>query len=359
MDDIVYLIDKLARTTSLTKSEMLKLLSYYENENIRNELAQKAREVVKKIYGQKVYIRGLIEFSNYCQNDCYYCGIRRSNHHASRYRLSKEDILECCQQGYALGFRTFVLQSGEDLYYSDDILCDMISSIHRSYPDCAITLSLGEKERESFQRYFDAGAERYLLRHETANEYHYGLLHPQEMSLQHRKKCLYDLKEIGYQVGCGIMVGSPYQKLEYIVEDIEFMKKLQPHMIGIGPFIPHHQTPFAQKTQGSFALTLMLLSVLRLSFPKVLLPATTALATIHPQGREKGILSGANVVMPNLSPLKVRKKYELYNDKAYSQQEGAEGRLSLSKQLESIGYEVLISRGDHKEKENENVQCKI
>jgi len=349
MEYIVGLIDKLAKTTQLDNQEMLELLSYYDNKEIRDLLAKKARQIAQSVYETDIYIRGLIEFSNYCRNDCYYCGIRKSNRQVSRYRLSKEDILDCCQEGYFLGFRTFVLQSGEDLYYTDDILCDIISTIHQKYPTCAITLSLGEKSKESYQRYYQAGANRYLLRHETANDEHYAKLHPHGMSLSHRKQCLFDLKEIGYQVGCGIMVGSPYQKLEYIVEDIQFMKELNPHMIGIGPFVPHHQTPFYKENQGSLELTLMLLLILRLSFPHVLLPATTALGTIHPRGREMGILSGANVVMPNLSPVNVRKKYELYDHKICTGEEAAECRFCLSRRVSGIGYQIVSARGDYKE----------
>lgn len=349
MEYIVGLIDKLAKTTQLDNQEMLELLSYYDNKEIRDLLAKKARQIAQSVYETDIYTRGLIEFSNYCRNDCYYCGIRKSNRQVSRYRLSKEDILDCCQEGYFLGFRTFVLQSGEDLYYTDDILCDIISTIHQKYPTCAITLSLGEKSKESYQRYYQAGANRYLLRHETANDEHYAKLHPHGMSLSHRKQCLFDLKEIGYQVGCGIMVGSPYQRLEYIVEDIQFMKELNPHMIGIGPFVPHHQTPFYKENQGSLELTLMLLSILRLSFPHVLLPATTALGTIHPRGREMGILSGANVVMPNLSPVNVRKKYELYDHKICTGEEAAECRFCLSRRVSGIGYQIVSARGDYKE----------
>lgn len=353
MKHVLHIIDKLETTTRLEKDEMLELLSYFENEDVRQLLAKRARKVAQSVYGHEVYTRGLIEFSNYCHNDCYYCGIRKSNLDVSRYRLSQDDIMECCQQGYALGFRTFVLQSGEDLYYSDDMICNIVSSIHHKYPDCAITLSLGEKSKESFQSYYDVGANRYLLRHETANDEHYAKLHPDEMSLVHRKQCLFDLKDIGYQVGCGIMVGSPYQKLENIVEDIQFMKELNPHMIGIGPFVPHHQTPFHDEKQGSLELTLMLLSILRLSFPCVLLPSTTALATIHEQGTSLGILAGANVVMPNLSPMKARKKYELYNHKIYTGVQGFETLSNLSRCMEDIGYQIVSARGDYKKLKSE------
>jgi len=295
-----------------------------------------------------VYIRGLIEFTNYCRNDCYYCGIRRSNREAERYRLTKEQILECCSTGYDLGFRTFVLQGGEDGYFTDDRMVDIISSIKSEYPDCAITLSIGEKSHESYKAFFDAGAERYLLRHETADPEHYRKLHPQELSLKNRKKCLQDLKKIGFQVGCGFMVGSPYQTTDCLVEDLLFIKEFSPHMVGIGPFIPHHATQFAEKPAGTLELTLFLLGIIRLMLPTVLLPATTALGTIHPRGRELGILAGANVVMPNLSPRSVRKKYMLYDNKICTGDEAAECRYCLERRLESIGCRVAVSRGDHK-----------
>ena len=302
----------------------------------------------EKYYGKEVYLRGLIEFSNYCKNDCKYCGIRRSNENASRYRLSTEEILECCDKGYALGFRTFVLQSGEDLFYTNEKICDIVSRIKANHPDCAVTLSIGEKTREEYQAYFDAGADRYLLREETSNPIHYGKLHPPELSIKNRKQCLYDLKDIGYQVGCGIMVGSPYQTPENIVEDLRFMQDLKPHMIGIGPFIHHKDTPFRDMPDGTLKDTLHLLAILRLMFPHILLPATTALGTIHPLGRELGIKAGANVVMPNLSPRGVRGKYLLYDGKICTGDEAAECRSCMERRIASTGYQVVVSRGDYR-----------
>ena len=296
--------------------------------------------VQDRYYGKKIYVRGLIELSNYCKNDCYYCGIRKSNTKASRYRLTREEILSCAQQGYKLGFRTFVLQGGEDAFYTDEKLCQLISGIKQRYPDCAITLSVGEREKSSYQRLYEAGADRYLLRHETALEAHYKRLHPENMSLKQRKQCLYDLKEIGYQVGCGIMVGSPYQTIDSLVEDMMFMQEFRPHMIGIGPFLPQKDTPFGEEEKGSFALTLFLLSLLRLAHPKVLLPATTALGTIHPRGREYGILAGANVVMPNISPLAARPKYEIYPGKEHSQNDITTTLNNLSQQLATKNYHI-------------------
>lgn len=309
-------------------------------------LFEKARNVSRKYFGNKIYTRGLIEFTNYCRNNCYYCGIRRGNNNVERYRLTTEQIMECCRQGYALGFRTFVLQGGEDYYFNDERMVEIISVIKSDYPDCAITLSLGEKSRDSYQKMFDAGAERYLLRHETANEEHYCLLHPSGMSLKNRMQCIYYLKEIGYQVGAGFIVGSPGQKLEHIAEDMLFLHKLQPHMVGIGPFVPHHDTPFAQESSGSVELTLYMLGLIRLMLPKALLPATTALGTIDKRGREKGILAGANVVMPNLSPLNVRGKYELYDNKIFEEDESAQCRLQLEECVKNIGYELSTDRGD-------------
>ena len=340
------LFNKLYQDTQLTETEYKELLELHTDKEIAEYGFELARKRQKETFGNEVYTRGLIEISNYCKNDCIYCGIRRSNQNAERYRLSEEEILSCCESGYALGFRTFVLQGGEDGYYTDDLLEDLLHKIKAAYPDCAITLSLGERSRESYERLYTAGADRYLLRHETANEAHYGKLHPAEMSLKNRKQCLYTLKEIGYQVGCGIMVGSPYQTMDNLVEDLTFMKALNPHMVGIGPFIPQKDTPFGEMEQGSLEMTLFLLAIIRLMLPKVLLPATTALGTIHPRGRELGILAGGNVVMPNLSPVKVRKKYALYDNKICTGEEAAECRGCLGNRMESIGYKLAVSRGD-------------
>ncbi|NCC45191.1 MAG: [FeFe] hydrogenase H-cluster radical SAM maturase HydE, partial [Clostridia bacterium] len=287
-----------------------------------------------------------IEVSNICKNDCYYCGIRKSNEKIARYSLSKEEILSCCKSGYALGFRTFVLQGGEDSAMTDDMVTDLVWSIHQSYPDCAITLSLGERERESYQRFYDAGAERYLLRHETADERHYQRLHPPALSFAHRMNCLRELKDIGYQVGCGCMIGSPFQTPQHLARDLMFIKDLQPQMVGIGPFISQKDTPFRDFENGTLTQTLVMLGMIRLMLPKVLLPATTALGTIHPHGREMGILAGANVVMPNLSPAPNRKKYLLYDNKLGTGEESGEGLERLKEQMKSIGYQVVTARGD-------------
>ncbi|MBE5968023.1 MAG: [FeFe] hydrogenase H-cluster radical SAM maturase HydE [Lachnospiraceae bacterium] len=341
------LIDRLESQQMLSKKEFVTLLTGISAEDTKY-LREKARRAARKHFGNRIYTRGLIEFTNYCRNDCYYCGIRRSNTRACRYRLSKEAILDCCKAGYALGFRTFVLQGGEDAKYSDDLMVDLIKEIKKSYPDCALTLSIGEKSYESYLKFYKAGADRYLLRHETANKAHYSMLHPPELKAENRKRCLFELKEIGYQVGAGFMVGAPYQTAEDIAEDLLFLKELSPHMIGIGPFIPHHQTPFADRAPGTMKQTLLVLGILRLMFPKVLLPATTALGTIHPLGREKGILSGANVLMPNLSPTTVRKKYELYDNKICTGDEAAECRSCLARRMQEIGYELAVDRGDYK-----------
>ena len=336
---------KLKEEKNLSDEELLKLLSTNEYDSERHTLAD---EVRREIYGKDVYIRGLIEISNYCKNDCYYCGIRRGNKSAVRYRLTKDDILACCEEGYKLGFRTFVMQGGEDPYYTDDVMCGIVSAVRERYSDCAITLSLGERSYESYLALYNAGANRYLLRHETANAEHYGKLHPQSMNLQNRKDCLFNLKEIGYQVGSGFMVGSPYQTTENLVEDLRFLQKLSPDMIGIGPYVTHAQTPFASFENGSVELTLRLLSVLRLMFPYVLLPSTTALGTLHPQGRELGLKAGANVVMPNLSPVKVRKLYELYENKICTGEEAAQCRGCLEKRVEAAGYKIVTDIGNVK-----------
>ncbi|HHY60421.1 MAG TPA: [FeFe] hydrogenase H-cluster radical SAM maturase HydE [Clostridia bacterium] len=341
------LVDKLYETQNLAPAEFKELIDN-RNRELAEYLFAKARAVRIANYGHDVYIRGLIEFTNYCKNDCYYCGIRRSNLNAERYRLTKEQILECCAVGYDLGFRTFVLQGGEDGYFTDDKLVDIIRHIKARYPDCAVTLSIGERNYDSYKALFEAGADRYLLRHETAHAEHYGKLHPPGLSLARRKQCLCDLKQIGYQVGCGFMVGSPYQTTDCLVEDLLFIKEFRPHMVGIGPFIPHHQTPFAGEPAGSLELTLLLLGIIRLMLPDVLLPATTALGTIHSRGRELGILAGANVVMPNLSPKSVRQKYMLYDGKICTGDEAAECMFCMKNRMESIGYRVTVSRGDHK-----------
>lgn len=345
MGNIREIVDKVKRRQDITLEEFRVIMETASKEEM-DYLASTAREVADSIYGKNVYVRGLIEFTNYCRNDCYYCGIRRSNKEAERYRLTEEQIMECCQMGYELGFRTFVLQGGEDPYFTDDRICKLIKKIKKIYEDCAITLSIGEKSRASYERYFEAGADRYLLRHETANECHYRKLHPAELSLENRKRCLWNLKEIGYQVGAGFMVGSPGQTMETLYEDIRFIKELQPHMVGIGPFIPQHSTPFKGEKAGTLEETLKLLSIIRLIHPKVLLPATTALGTIHPMGREKGILAGANVVMPNLSPVSVRKKYELYDNKICTGDEAAECKNCLQSRMEKIGYTIPVDRGD-------------
>lgn len=354
MNKAIELIDKLSIQHSLTLEEY-KYLIDNRNDAVSDYLRDKAEKLRQEVYGNKVYIRGLIEFSNICKNNCLYCGIQSSNKNCERYRLTKEEILECCKEGYILGFRTFVLQGGEDMYFDDDILCDIVSSIRNRYPDCAITLSIGERTKESYQRLFEAGANRYLLRHETADQDHYEKLHPDSMSYKHRMQCLKDLKEIGYQVGCGFMVESPYQNSDTLSKDLKFIEEFKPEMCGIGPFIPHHETIFKDEKPGSLDLTCYLLSIIRLIHPPILLPATTALGTIHPKGREMGILAGANVLMPNLSPTNVRKKYELYDNKICAGDEAAECRMCLTRRIKSIGYEIIVDRGDFKKEGNSNV----
>ena len=339
-------VKKIREKQNIDLKELRTLLDEKASKEDVQYLYAQAREVADVIYGKRVFKRGLIEFTNYCKNDCYYCGIRRSNACAERYRIEKDTILACCEKGYTLGYRTFVLQGGEDGYFTDERVCEIVSEIRQNYPDCAITLSIGEKSKESYQKYFDAGADRYLLRHETANEEHYAKLHPEELSLRNRKQCLYDLKDIGYQVGCGFMVGSPYQTIETLFEDLQFIKELEPHMVGIGPFIPQKDTPFASENAGTLERTLRLLAIIRLMHPNVLLPATTALGTIHENGRELGILAGANVVMPNLSPTDVREKYKLYDNKACMGDEAVEGDTNLKLILKQIGYDLVCDRGD-------------
>lgn len=338
------LLEKLEKERMLTKDQWIQLIG--SREVYESQAAALAKKIREEHFGNHIYVRGLIEFTNYCKNDCYYCGIRRSNRNAERYRLTMEQILECTDTGYELGFRTFVLQGGEDGYYTDERLEEIIKAIKEKHPDCALTLSLGERSRKSYELFYQAGADRYLLRHETADAGHYQRLHPEEMSYERRMNCLKELKAIGYQVGCGFMVGSPGQTEETLAEDMLFIQEFQPHMVGIGPFVPHHETPFGREPGGTVEDTLYLLSLIRILEPTVLLPATTALGTIDPRGREKGILAGANVVMPNLSPTNVRKKYELYDNKICTGDEAAECRSCLSNRMKTIGCELVTHRGD-------------
>lgn len=340
------LIEKLERQHTLTEPEFITLIENRDQQTAQL-LFQKAVAQRQKYYRNDVFIRGLIEFTNYCKNDCYYCGIRRSNRQVQRYRLGREEILECCKAGYELGFRTFVLQGGEDPWYTPQRIEELVRSIKREYPDCAVTLSVGEQPREVYQSWFDAGADRFLLRHETADACHYLKLHPENLTLENRMRCLWDLKEIGYQVGCGFMVGSPGQSAAHIAKDLLFIWEFQPDMVGIGPFIPQKDTPFGTENAGTLELTLYLLAIVRLMLPNVLLPSTTALGTIHPQGRELGFLAGANVCMPNLSPGNVREKYALYDNKISIGEEAAESLDRLRHKLAAIGHRVVVSRGDH------------
>ncbi|MCL2378236.1 MAG: [FeFe] hydrogenase H-cluster radical SAM maturase HydE [Defluviitaleaceae bacterium] len=336
------LIDKLEKSQVLTRDEIKELLAYDGD-----YLFERARYTARSIYGNKIFARGLIEVTNYCKCDCYYCGLRRSNSSAVRYRLTKSQVMDCCKMGYNLGFRTFVLQGGEDGYYTDEILVELISGIKSQFPDCAVTLSIGERSYESYKQLFDAGADRYLLRHETANDAHYSKLHPPEMLLSNRKKCLLDLKEIGYQVGCGFMVGTPGQTLDNIVDDLLFIKELDPAMVGVGPFVPHSATPFAENRPGDLRLTLNILAMLRLMKPNLLIPATTALGSIDSKGRELAVLAGANVIMPNLSPVDARKKYLLYNNKISTDGETADNFSNIKRSMKDIGYDIISARGDY------------
>jgi len=338
------LVDKLAENRMLKHEEFKQLLS-----GNKPYLHQKANELRKAVFNNKIYARGLIEFTNHCKNDCFYCGLRASNKQVSRYRLTKEQILESCKAGYELGYRTFVMQGGEDPYFTDDVLVDIVGAIKSWYPDCAVTLSVGERSKESFQSLYAAGVDRYLLRQETTNPMHYASMHPPNMGLQNRLDCLWTLKEIGYQVGCGFMVGSPGQTLDDIVDDLMFIKKLDPQMVGVGPFLPHDATPFGSKAAGCVQTTLNIISILRLMKPNLLLPATTALGTIEDNGRERGIMAGANVVMPNISPASERKKYLLYNNKIGTASSAMDSGDDMTRRMAAIGCELAIDRGDYNE----------
>lgn len=341
------LVDKLEQERNLSDDEFSSVL-LCEDSEFSDYLSEKARIVRERVYGTDVYLRGLIEFTNYCKNNCKYCGIRCGNKNAERYRLSDEEIISCCDMGYELGFRTFVLQGGEDPHYTEEHIVSIVRKIKERYPDTAVTLSIGEWEKSSYQKFYDAGADRFLLRHETADKTHYEKLHPSTMSFEHRMQCLRDLKDIGFQVGCGMMVSSPGQQISHLIKDLRFIQEFKPDMVGIGPFIPHKDTEYADHESGTAQMTLRLLSVVRLLLPDVLLPATTALGTVDVTGREKGIMAGANVVMPNLSPVNVRGKYLLYDNKICTGDEAAECIRCMSARVERTGYRVVVSRGDHK-----------
>lgn len=347
------LINKLNNEKKLSKSEWISMISSYTDDD-RIYAAQIARSITDKHFGKEIYLRGLIEISNICKNDCFYCGIRKSNKDVCRYRMTTEEILNCCKNGYAAGFRTFVMQGGEDGFFTDEILTEIVSEIHHRFPDCAITLSLGERSYDSYKRLYDAGADRYLLRHETATPSHYSLLHPENLTLENRLKCLKNLKEIGFQTGCGMMIGAPGQTPEHLAEDMLFMADFKPHMIGIGPFIPAKNTPFESEQPGTLNETLFFLSLCRIMLPDVLLPATTALGTIDKTGREKGIFAGANVIMPNLSPTENRKNYSLYDNKIGISDTAKESKDKVGNMLSAIGYTSPISRGDFKKRGIEN-----
>jgi biotin synthase len=335
-------IEKLHADRDLPDAQLKEVI---EGKVCEEALLARAVGVSGEYYGKDIYIRGLIEFTNYCKNNCYYCGIRRDNHNVERYRLGKDEILACCAQGHELGYRTFVLQGGEDPACTDEMMCGIVADIKKLYPDCAVTLSLGERSRASYQALRDAGADRYLLRHETANAAHYRTLHPESMSIENRKRCLWDLKEIGYQVGSGFMAGTPFQTTENLLEDLRFLQELQPDMIGIGPYIPHQDTPFRDHPAGDMRLCLRLIAILRLMFPNALIPATTALGTVDARGRELGITAGANVIMPNLSPVRVRKQYALYDNKICVSEGAAECRACLENRVVPMGYRIVTHIG--------------
>ena len=347
-EKIKNLIDKLEKEHILTVDEFTFILDNVSDDD-REYIRSKAQGIAKSKFGNKVYTRGIVEFSNICKNDCYYCGIRKSNKNFERYRLTKEQILDCCESGYAYDYRTFVLQSGEDSYYTDEVMCDIVSTIREKYADCAITLSIGERSRESYQKLFDAGANRYLLRHETANKELYEKLHPSYQKYEVRMQCLRDLKDIGYQVGTGMMIGAPFQTHRNLAEDLVFLGEFKPHMVGTGPFIPHKDTDFRNEKAGTLEMVLLCLSLVRIMLPNVLLPATTALGSINPIGREKGVLAGANVIMPNLSPTEVRKNYLLYDNKICVNDASSQCKNCINARMIKIGYEVEVSRGDYKE----------
>lgn len=341
------IINHLADGDTLSRDEWMILLSSLDDGE-REYLRVKAQEVAVSHYGKGIFVRALLEISSYCKNNCYYCGIRASNRDAQRYRLSKEEILECCKEADALGFNTFVLQGGEDPVQNDAWVVDVVKAIRAAYPEKAITLSVGERSAEAYAAFKEAGANRFLLRHETRNDEHYSQLHPSMMSSENRRQCLMTLRHLGFQTGSGMMIGSPGQTDEHLYEDIRFLEELQPQMIGIGPFLPATNTPFENHSPGSADKTILMLSLLRLRFPNVLLPATTALATLCSNGMERAILAGANVVMPNVSPVEQRKKYSIYDNKKSTGAESAQQMQQLENRLNAIGYHIDYGRGDYR-----------
>lgn len=338
------LVEKLYKYNNLDKEELIYLLQKINDDN-KKILIEAANKIRKERYGNKVYMRGLIEFTNYCKRNCKYCGIRADNRKLERYRLTNEEIIECVKNGKEIGYSTYVLQGGEDSYFDDEKVVEIVKAIKSIYPYDAVTLSIGERSYESYKKMYDAGADRYLLRHETASKKLYESLHP-DGDYDNRIKCLWNLKEIGYQVGAGFMVGLPGQTTEDLVEDLLFIKKLEPHMCGIGPFIPHKDTPYRSEERGRLDDVITMLAITRLLLPNVLLPATTALGSISDKGREMGIKAGANVVMPNLSPVNVRDKYSLYNNKICTGDEAAECRICIENRINNIGFEIDLGRGD-------------
>lgn len=349
-DKIKQLIDKLESNTNLLKDEFLYILNHITEKEIPY-LNNAAYEVKYKHYQNRVYLRGLIEISNYCKMGCKYCGINYKVKTIDRYRLSADEIIECCKLGYELGYRTFVIQSGEDSYYTDDLLVDMLKRIKKEMPDIRITLSLGERSKESFQRLYDAGTDRYLLRHETASRRLYEYLHASFMSFDSRRECLSNLKEIGYQVGAGFMVGSPTQTNEDLVEDLVYLKELNPHMVGIGPYLCHEDTELKGNASGTLSETLIMVALVRLLLPKVLLPATTALGSLHAIGREKALKTGANIMMPNISPTENRALYEIYQNKICTTDTSNHCRNCIEGRIVGVGHVVDLGVGDHIDKE--------
>ena len=345
------LVERLVVNRRLDNESLRALLTECTTDaNVLQLLRDCADRTAREQFGLGIYIRGLIEVSSYCRCDCLYCGLRRSNRSAERYRLTHDEIMACCREGYKLGFRTFVLQGGEDGTHTDRWLVELVRDIRQSYPNVAITLSLGERSEESYRALYEAGANRYLLRHEAANADLYDALHPTAKGLKNRLECLEALKRIGYQVGMGMMIGVKGQTIDDIVEDLQLIGRMQPQMVGIGPFMPHSSTPLGGEPAGDLRLTLAAVAITRLMLPSALIPSTTALATLSPAGRLEGILSGANVVMPNLSPSDIRAKYAIYENKASWGKEAAEGLAALDEELKTIGYHIDYSRGDFNNK---------
>lgn len=338
------LIEKASTLHRLEREELIALL---EDENCNQNLFEAADSVRKNFVGDEIHLRGLIEFSNICKNNCCYCGLRRDNRKISRYRLENAEILELAAHGAAMGLKTIVLQSGEDAYYGCERLCEIIRGIKRL--NVALTLSIGEKSLEDYQAYHAAGADRFLLRIETTDRTLYER-HDPEMSWEARRQCLTDLRRAGLEVGSGCLVGLPGQTVASLADDILFFKEIEADMIGIGPFIPHPDTPLGDASGGRLETALKVMALTRLLLPDINIPATTAMETLAQDGQIRALKAGANVIMPNITLTDYRRYYELYPGKSATGYTPDESLKKVVAKIESIGRKVALGFGFHEKK---------